>query len=174
MKTLTMALLAGAIAAAPIAASAQSHGGGGGGFHGGGGGGGGFHGGYGGYHGGYGGGWRGGYGGWRGGYGYGWGFGGFGLGLALGAAYYDPWYYGYGGYYPGYYGYYPAYYGPSAWDDDYDDYYGGPAPAQAAPPANYNGGYSAPGAGSASAQACGQWVWHADQNKYQWAPGACT
>ena len=173
MKTLTMALLAGAIAAAPIAASAQSHGGGG--FHGGGGGGG-FHGGggYGGYHGGYGG-YRGGYGGYRGGWGgYGWGFGGFGLGLALGAAYYNPWYYGYGGYYGyGYPGYGYAGYGPSAWDDDYDDYNGAPGPASA-PPATYQGGYGAAPAASPSAQACGQWVWHADQNKYQWAPGACT
>jgi hypothetical protein len=102
--------------------------------------------------------------GWRG---YGWGGYGFGLGLALGASWYDPWYYP--GYYPWYYGA-PVVYDyapPYSFEDVYDDEGPPPAaPATSAPP-------SAAGPGS-SGQVCGQWVWHADQGRYQWVSSACT
>jgi hypothetical protein len=114
-------------------------------------GGGGGHGGYGGRgaasygHGGYG---RGGYGGYgfRGGGFYP--YFGFGLGFALAA---DPWFWGY----PGYYGWYDGPY--------WDDYYG-PTPLPPPPP----GANVAP-----PPAACGSWVWHADQGRYQWVATPC-
>lgn len=171
MKRLAAALMLGACALAPLAASAQTHGGGhaGGGYHGGG------------YHGGYGG-YRGGWGGYRGGWGYGgwgyggWGWGAFGLGLALGSAW-DPWYGGY--YYPGYYSPYYYSYAPGySYDEDAYDY--GPPPAGApgpgyAPPAGSAPPTAGPVPSSSTPQkACGQWVWRADQNKYEWNGAACS
>lgn len=182
MKKILVALASATLMAAPLAAlpttaAAQHHGGGGGGggWHGGGGGGGGWHGGGGwggGYHGGgwggYRGGWGRGYGYWGGGYPYFWG----GLGLGYWAA--DPWYYDY----PAYYGYAPYYgysyetSGPADADGDYEE---GPPPAgsyNGAPPVNAPRGpaaaapsqsYQAP-----PSQACGQWVWDAGANKYNW------
>jgi len=98
-------------------------------------------------HGGFGGGgWRG--GGFRGGgfRGYGYPFwGGLALGLDLG--------------YPWYYWGDPYWY----WDGPYADWYGyypydyGPPPATTTPPT-----------------ACGAWVWHGDQNRYQWVPSPCA
>ena len=185
MKTLIAALAATALVAAPLGAQAQAHGGGrggggfshasaAGGYHGGGAyrGGGGYRG------GGYRGGGYGGYG-WRGGYGGGYApyWGGFGLGLAFGAAAYSPWAYGY---YPSYYGYYPAYYDQPPYASSYDEYYDdnydgdeGPPPAGDAPSVRAPVASSAQAAPTASGQACGQWVWHADQQRYQWAATAC-
>ncbi len=146
--------------------------------------GGGYHGGYG-YRGGYG--YHGGYG--RGYYGY-WGYpaAGFALGYALGAY---PWY-GYGWDYPGYYypGYYSAYsYAPPApggWveDDGYDDD-AGPPPMSGAYPQGQSQGQpqgqvQAPRAAPSSAapssgsQACGQWVWRPEANKYEWTRTGCA
>ena len=145
----------------PLTAMAQ-HGGGMGGHGGwGGGGGGGWH--------GAGAGWGGG-GGWRGGghfhgccgYYYPF-FGAFALGFA--AAY--PWYYWgdpYGYYGPGYgYGYGYGYYGYPGDGDGYGYPYDGYGP-NGYPPAS---GYAAP-------QACGHWVWSAEQSQYQWVPASCA
>lgn len=91
--------------------------------------------------------WHGG-GGWRGGgfrHGYGYPF--FG-GLALGFGLGYPWYYWGDPYW--YWGPYPY------WYDGYDYYYG-PPPATTSPPT-----------------ACGAWVWHGDQNRYQWVPAPCA
>jgi hypothetical protein len=83
----------------------------------------------------------------------------------LAAAY--PWYYwgdsyGYGyPYYGSPYGYYGYPYGGDGYGDPYDGY--GP---NGYPPAN-GYGYAAP-------QACGQWVWRADQNHYQWVAQPCA
>jgi hypothetical protein len=107
-------------------------------------------------HGGFVGGWHG--GGWSGGWHGGWGWGGgwhggwwpFWGGVGLGWALSYPWYY-WGGPY-GYWGApYPySYYG---YGYPYDGYYDrGPSPPYA----------------------CGQWVWHADQNRYEWVPGPCA
>lgn len=140
------ALAAATLLVTPLAANAQSHGGhmAGGGGHGSWGGHSGFS------HGGFarGGGFGGrGFGGrgFRGGF---FPFFGFGLGFALAA---DPWFWGY----PGYYGWYDGPYGPYG-----DDYYGPPPPragADTAPPP----------------AACGSWVWHADQGRYQWVGAPC-
>ena len=146
MKALKAVLLATAISAAPFAAlAAEQHGGGGWSRSGGYGHGGWSHGGWG--HGG-------------GGYGYrGRGYccgsywaGGFGLGLTLGLAADYPWWYYQD--FPGYY-YYPY------------------APYAVAPAPTADGAGPPPEAASAQPQACGQWVWNAQQNRYDWAAGAC-
>jgi hypothetical protein len=170
MKLIVSTLAAAALVASPLSAIAQGHGGGHGGMGGGRGGfghsgighagvgrGGFSRGGFG--HAGFGG------GGFRGGGFRGHGFGGrgfypffgFGLGFALAA---DPWFYGpYGWDYGPYaYGYYPYAYDAGG-DYDDDDYDGPPPPSGAAP---------------ARPAACGQWVWHADQSRYQWVPGPCA
>jgi hypothetical protein len=142
MKTILAALASASLLAAPLAtlpatATAAPHGYGG------------FHGGYGGFHGGY---------GWRG-YGYR-GYPYFFGGLALGAALWDPWYYGYYGY-PGYYYGYADPYG----------YYGPPPPP---PPPS---GYAQPAQAQPQAQqgqACGSWNWNAAQSKYDWVPCPAT
>lgn len=149
MKTLLTALASASLLVAPLAAgpayaSPQTHGGGGhASFRGAGAPGGGFRGGYrgAGFRGGgfRGGGFRG--GGWYGGYPYFWG--GALLGFGLGAAFFDPWWYGY----PAYAGYY----GPYGYADAYPD---GPPPA--------------PQAQAQTPQACGSWVWDASQSKYNW------
>ena len=80
---------------------------------------------------------------------------GFGLGLAIGSAWWDPWYWG--GPYYGYYGY-PPNYGYS---------YGYP------PPTAYDG-YTAPPPGAAprpsAPAACGSWQWDASRQQYNWIP----
>ncbi len=174
MKKILAALASATLMTAPLVslptpALAQHHGGGGGGWHGGGGGGG-WHGG-GGWGGGYHGGGWGGYRGYRGGY-YGWGgYPYFWGGLALGYYAADPWYYDY----PAYYGYAPYYGGGYSYDSTGPadgDYEEGPPPSSAdrAPPA-YNppsGVHAGQGPQSQSPQACGQWVWDAGANKYNW------
>lgn len=190
--------VASALLAAPAVASAQSHHGGGG-YRGGGGGStagsGGLHESGSGYRGGGGYGYRG--GGYRGGgygrgYGYRGGFGyrgygyfpayGFAFGLGFGGLY-DPWFGGYPYFYgsPWYYDYvsggpYPP---PGAFNDPYG-YYPGPS---AGASAGYDRDEGRGGAwdrdyGSASSQGggapCGQWVWNAGGNKYDWQAGACA
>lgn len=164
MKAILTAVLGAALVTSPLAASqadAAGRGGGGGGYHGGGGyrGGGGYHGGggyrvSGGYRG-YGGyGYRGyGYRGYYGCCGWGWGAAGLVTGLALGAAFWSPWYYSYPAYAYGYpyynYGYsYP-----------YPYSYAYPAPQITAPP-------------SATGEVCGSWVWDPNAGQYHWAPCA--
>jgi hypothetical protein len=66
--------------------------------------------------------------------------------------------------YPGYY--YPYYYAPY----QVCDYYDTSAPG--------SGEYTAPAAGAtaqapAAPQVCGQWVWDAPLNKYDWVTQAC-
>ena len=83
---------------------------------------------------------------------------GFGLGFALAA---DPWFYGPYGWGYGPYGWD---YGPP-YDDPYiDDYYGPPPPSVGGPT----------GAAPSGPVACGQWMWHADQSRYQWVPAPCA
>jgi hypothetical protein len=196
MKRLFGVIAAAALLALPINAMAQhgggtgGHGGGGmgGGMGGHGGGMGGARGGMGGGRGGmvggrgaagWGGGWHGGAGhggGWGGGWhGGGWGggwhnhccgfypfFGGFALGFA--AAY--PWYY---------WGYPSDYWGPPYPYYGYDGYDGGPYDSNGdGYPDSYSGGYYNAPPAPAGPQACGSWVWHADQSRYQWVPAPCA
>ncbi len=137
MKKMILTAAAGlALVATPLAAQAQHAGAHAGGFRAGG-----YH--VGGYHGGF---YRGGWGH----YGYGYGYGAAAFGFALGAALYDPWYYG-----PAYYGYY-GYYGPPA-----PVVYADPVYSYAPPPA-------------APQAACGQWSWDQAHSKYNWVPGPCA
>ena len=73
-------------------------------------------------------------------------FGGFAFGLAF-----DPWFYG--GYW-GPWGPYSGHWSYDYYDSPYD--YGSPPPHAAAP------------------QACGQWDWRADQNRYVWTTTPCA
>jgi hypothetical protein len=81
-----------------------------------------------------------------------------GFGLALGASYYDPWYYDYPAYYS-YTTYYGDAYAPAPYDDRRDD--DRSQSAQTAEPA---------AASSTAPAACGSWAWNVATDRYDWKP----